>query len=447
MCWRCGGGTPLARPSKKPGSPLPVAVPRERLLDRVACWLAIACAGLVPLLVTPSAYDPYRLPKEMLLRAFGIAIIAVLAMRLVVNGWPRVKRPIDVAYLFLAGTLLWTLISTLFSRNRRISVSSVIDVLAYAAVVFTIYALARRRWRVVLHVVLAAAFLNALSCVLARFGPTGFLFAQMQGRSIGLLGSANDIGGYLSFVIIVALGMAVSDRRRRWLYSALAVVLMAGLLATQTLGAVVATVAGAMTMTLIAFRRRAPLMLAGLFIAATAAVMIYQPLLTRAVRATVSAGSGEIDSLLPGRATPFLSAWEMAMDRPLTGVGPGCFGFEYFPYKQRVEKDHPSLNLSPFRMENFADVHNDHLQTLAQTGIPGYLLLLAVLVWLGSVSVRRPASDDTPERFARVTSLPLAVCFFVVTLPEFVLELAAPTITVLVAATICLMFRGERATA
>jgi O-antigen ligase len=153
---------------------------------------------------------------------------------------------------------------------------------------------------------------------------------------------------------------------------------------------------------------------------------------------------GNIDALLPGRATAFLSALEMVKDRPLTGVGPGCFGFEYFPYKLRVELKHPSLMMSGSRTLNFGETHNDHLQTLAQTGVPGYLLFLAALIWLARISMRAPAAE-VPERFARFASLPLAVCFAVVTLPEFVLELAAPTTCALAAATICCLFRGDHA--
>ena len=419
------------------------AVP-EPLFDRLACWLAIAAAGLVPLLITPSAYDPYRLPKALLVRVIGIAIVAVVAMRIVSIGLPRLDWRREAVLHFTALALAWTAICSLFSRNRLISAWSSIDVVSYAAIVFAIYAFGRRRWRVVVQVMLAVGVLNALSCILARFGDGGFAFAVIQGRSVGLLGSANDAGAYFAIVIVVAAAMALSDRKRRWIYAAIAALLVAGLATTQTIGAIAATVAAGIAMTFLISRRRAAVVLSILLLGSLALVIVYAPLRGRVTTMLTVARGGDIDAIFPGRATAFLSAIDMVKDRPLTGVGPGCFGFEYFPYKLRVELKHPSLMMSGSRTINFGETHNDHLQTMAQTGVPGYLLMLAILVWLARISMRA-ADAELPARFSRFAALPLVVCFAVVTLPEFVLELAAPTTSALVAAALCCLFRGDHA--
>jgi O-antigen ligase len=413
-------------------------------LDRVACWLAVAAVGLVPLLVTPSAYDPYRLPKAMLVRAIGIAIVAVVAMRIVSAGVPRLEWRKDAFLRFSALAVAWTAVCAVFSRNRLISAWSLMDVVSYAAIVFAVYAFGRRRWRAAVQVMLAAAVLNALSCILARFGDGGFAFATLQGRSVGLLGSANDAGAYFAIVIVVAVAMAVADRKQRWTYAVVAAFLIAGLATTQTLGAIAATIAAGLAMTFLVSRRRAVLFCGILLAGALGILVVYAPLRARAVGMVRGARSGNIDAIFPGRATAFLSALEMVKDRPLTGVGPGCFGFEYFPYKLRVELDHPSLMMSDSRTINFGEAHNDHLQTLAQTGVPGYLLFIAALVWLARISVQG-AGAEMPERFSRFAAFPLVVCFAVVTLPEFVLELAAPTTCALTAASLCCLFRGGHA--
>jgi len=433
----------LARRGKK--QQVHTAAVPEPLFDRIACWLGIAAAGLVPLLITPSAFEPYRLPKELLVRAIGIAIVAIVAMRIIIVGVPAVGWRQDAFPRFAVLAVAWAAVCAVFSRNRLISVWALIDVLAYAAIVLVVYAFGRRRWRATIQVMLAAAVLNALSCILARFGGSGFAFATWQGRSIGLLGSANDIGGYLAIMIVVAAAMAMSDRKRRWFYAAIATLLIVGLATTQTLGAIAATIAAGVAMTFLVSRRRAAVILGAILLAAIGIVVTFTPLRLRLTGAWTIAKKGDIDAIFPGRATAFLAALDMVKDRPLTGVGPGCFGFEYFPYKLRVELNHPSLMMSGSRTLNFGDTHNDHLQMLAQTGVPGYLMFVAALVWLASISVRVVNTADTHSRFSRFASLPLAVCVAVVTMPEFVLEVAAPTTSALVAATLCILFRGDHA--
>jgi O-antigen ligase len=436
-------GNQLPRQGKQPRT-VAAAAP-EPLFDRLVCWLAIGAVGLVPVLVTPVAYDPYRLPKEMLVRAIGIAILGLGAMRIIVAGVPRQMLRWDIYHRFVAIAVLWTIVCAIFSRNRLISAWSLADVIAYVAISFAIYTFGRGRWRAVVKVMLGAAVLNALSCILARFGQPHFFFAAMQGRSVGLLGSANDVGAYFAIVIIIALAMAAADRKWRWIYASVTALLIVGLATTQTLGAIAGTVAGVLAMTFLSSKRHTILLLVGLVFAAAFGILgLYAPLRTKAVGILKAGSSGDIDAIFPGRATAFLAAVEMVKDRPLTGVGPGCYGFEYFPYKLRVELSHPSLMMSGTRTLNFGETHNDHLQMLAQTGVPGYLILLAVLIWVGMGSFHS-MRNETPARFSHFASLPLAICFAVVTLPEFVLELAAPTTTALVAATLTLMFRGEHA--
>lgn len=422
-------------------------VASEPLFDRIACWLGITAAGLVPLLITPSAYDPYRLPKEMLMRAIGIAIVAIVAMRIVIVGVPALGWRKDAFPRFVALAVGWAAVCAVFSRNRLISAWALIDVVAYAAIVLVIYAFGRGRWRAAVQVMLAAAVLNALSCILARFGASGFAFATWQGRSIGLLGSANDIGGYLALMIVVAAAMAMSDAKRRWVYAAITALLIAGLAMTQTLGAIAATIAAGIAMTFLVSRRRAAVTLGAIVLISLGIAAAFTPLRLRLTSAWTIAKTGDIDAIFPGRATAFLSALDMVKDRPVTGVGPGCFGFEYFPHKLRVEINHPLLMMSGTRTQNFGEVHNDHLQMLAQTGVPGYLLFLTAVAWVASISIRMVNTADPSARFSRFASLPLAVCFVVVTVPEFVLEIAAPTTSALVAATLCILLRGDRAAA
>jgi O-antigen ligase len=132
-----------------------------------------------------------------------------------------------------------------------------------------------------------------------------------------------------------------------------------------------------------------------------------------------------------------LAAWEMAKDHPIVGVGPGCYRYEFYDYKLRVEDKYQSLAYATMRSYNFGDAHNDHLQTLAQTGIPGYALLVAVIAIVARRSfVRAPGS--TQRNFARLASLPLVVAFAVSAMPQFPMELAGPMTTLIAIAVPCM---------
>jgi len=88
---------------------------------------------------------------------------------------------------------------------------------------------------------------------------------------------------------------------------------------------------------------------------------------------------------------------------------------------------------------NFGETHNDHLQTLAVAGFPGYVLFLAAAALLAWTTIRnrhrKPA--DEKEAFARLLALPLALAFLTVTLALFPLELASAMSVLLHLCAIC----------
>jgi O-antigen ligase len=83
-------------------------------------------------------------------------------------------------------------------------------------------------------------------------------------------------------------------------------------------------------------------------------------------------------------------------------------------------------------------VHNDHLEILAESGLPGYVLYLVSLAGLASISFRRRDGPESERRrFARLFALPFAAAFATVTLAQFPLQLAATAVTSLFLAAIC----------
>ncbi|NND05959.1 MAG: hypothetical protein HKN87_06235 [Saprospiraceae bacterium] len=77
------------------------------------------------------------------------------------------------------------------------------------------------------------------------------------------------------------------------------------------------------------------------------------------------------------------SVLAMAKERPVFGFGPGTYAFEYAPYQQ--SKDLTIIST------NFGDVgnaHSEYLGPLAESGIPGFLSMIYLVVVLFYISYR-----------------------------------------------------------
>jgi O-antigen ligase len=122
----------------------------------------------------------------------------------------------------------------------------------------------------------------------------------------------------------------------------------------------------------------------------------------------------------------------MIRDRPLVGVGPGGFAYNFFDYKLRLQLQQRELFEHTTEM-NYGEAHNDHLQVAAEIGVPGYAMFLAALALLASATWLRPSKpegktdDESRAGFVRLLALPLAVSMFILALAQFPLELVAPT--------------------
>lgn len=84
------------------------------------------------------------------------------------------------------------------------------------------------------------------------------------------------------------------------------------------------------------------------------------------------------------------SALRMFEDRPFTGFGPGTYSFQYAPYQHSSELTIISTNAG-----NLGNAHSEYLGPLAETGLPGALLMvsLLVLVFVRAVSLYKNIKD------------------------------------------------------
>lgn len=73
-------------------------------------------------------------------------------------------------------------------------------------------------------------------------------------------------------------------------------------------------------------------------------------------------------------------AWDMFVDHPLIGVGPGCYGFRLSQYYS--QEDYWNWNINYYQTFGKA-VHNVYFQIIAEMGILGILSLLMILYYFG----------------------------------------------------------------
>jgi O-antigen ligase len=320
----------------------------------------------------------------------------------------------------------------LASTNRPLSVESFLTVLAAVVIFLATRRMAPHLPLLALDLCLAVAAINAVFVTVqeySRWNPFTFPPAVLAHlRSTALIGNPNDVGSFLSAPALAAIVAAAAiPGWRRLVYIVAAVVLTVGVVASGTRTAMIALTFGVLVLALIRPWKQAVITLLLLVIVLG---IVFRPGTRagqRARGAIAAAQERRYDVLLSDRLPAFLAAFDMFRSRPLLGVGPGVFKFGFMKARMELEKSYPVAWTRGWPM-NFGETHNDHLQTAAETGLPGYALFLAAVAMVGIRGPRQhAAAEDLPvARFARMLRPPLAATFFVLCLAQFPLQLAAP---------------------
>ena len=385
--------------------------------------LVVGGAVAIPLVFIRDSYDMFRLPKVLLLRAQAILLVAT-ALAAFVMGARFAKPGRKVVITAIAG-LAGLAILTLTSTNRAASIEAAGTILATVVVFVATVWIARNHGWILLAAPLIAASLNA-ALVFVEEMKLWMPFGVQPGiphhlQCTALIGNPNEIGGYLGAAALACVA-AFLIRRSKWLL-AVAMLLIVGMFASQTLTAIVAFGVASLAMLAMVSWKRAVAAAAAAVVILAICVVTIAPFRTRAVNLARWTSAGQYNTVFTGRLASFVAAWWMFLDRPLTGVGPGAFAWQFYDYKIRAEDQYPALRKSYGRGLNFGEVHNDHLQVLAETGLPGYAFMVALLVALGLISIRsRSEEGDETTRFALRLALPLAMFWALLSIAQFPLE-------------------------
>ncbi|MEA2338794.1 MAG: hypothetical protein QOE82_2801 [Thermoanaerobaculia bacterium] len=429
--------------------------------------LAVLAAGTIGVsLVFTHGTDTFRLPKELVFRAEAVLLLMLGAFWITAKRrtWRFEMRP---EFLLTAAILVWTSITVATSTNRLLSLDSLITIAA-AAVIFIATCLAAQSASLIaLDVLMIGPCINALIVILQelRIWTPFHGIADADGHylSVALQGNSNFVGTYLAGPAVAAIVMAVTAAGwRRWIYALVGMLVLAGVAASGT-----RTAFGAVVIALLVFAvvhsRRAAIAVAAVLLVFAVIVMSPSTTLGRGMRRLVTAASQrDYQQLFSERLLPFLAAADMIRDRPIAGVGPGCFKYHYMPYRVALAAKYPKEWTRGYPM-NWGEVHNDHLQVAAETGIPGYLLFLGAIALLAGVRAAArvvgfrlialralPAPQPTTDNRQRARSAaalrwPLATLIFVICLAQFPLELAAPRLMLLTLGALCVSWDRDDA--
>jgi hypothetical protein len=312
--------------------------------------------------------------------------------------------------------LLWTLASTLWSAEPRQSLLEARRTLVYAAVVLALVALARRSstWTLVLATHVAVTGLTVYALLRYLLGPR--VHETFEGYAISEpLGYSNAVGVLAAIGIALALGpiadreprlralagasvpplavaLALSGSRASWLALALGAVVVAALAPAFALPAAAVAAPAAVVVWLARHSRFAdtatPRIGGAVLLAATLAAAVLAAFAAAAVapRATRPplVSPVVLAVLTQPRWSYYHVAWHEYLAHPLLGSGAGTFG-RYWLGSGLVGTWGGAL-----------DAHSLYLETLAELGPIGLLLLLAFLLYPLRRAVGARAVRDAP---------------------------------------------------
>ena len=357
-----------------------------------------------PLLLLPGLTDNFRPPKLYASELLGLLSLALLSLRLRHRGsvsWGAVlKSPILMAALPLVVVAAISGLASDHSAHVARSLPSFFIGLA-CWVGWTLALTADERWRLMRALTLPATLLALLVILQFHgiFDPFTFERRLTQRLTMtSLAGGAFDLAGYLMLpILVLQVWWRQSTGKLRLGLGIATAICVYGLLLTQTLTAVVASVVAICVYWAPALPRRR-LIGGGLLVVTLAMLLAFaSPLRPRVVSKLESLQKGEINRLLTGRLDGWRAATHLIKTNPVTGVGPGAFRAEFGNARVALIDQGVKFFRGQHRVF-FVNAHNDWLEAIAEWGLLGGLALIWTtgLLWRGR-RARAPGEGHVDE--------------------------------------------------
>lgn len=276
--------------------------------------------------------------------------------------------PVLVGLLFLT----WLVVSLSWSVDKDSTVNEILRV-AFYLVLFLLVLLTfgRREVEKIYFIIIFTGIMVALVGILE------YLFLK-AGRIHSTFINPNPLGIYLAMVLILGIGRYWQAGGR--LLAAGLVITGTALILTSSRGSLLALGIGLLLSLWLTGRKQLAVMLksTAVILAASALlaklVMYLSPRLQNFTTASsllksIIRAESFLSSSVEGRVTFWKAAWNMFLERPLTGFGPGSYHDVYFSFYEGG------------RWYSLY-AHNHYLQVLAETGLAGLVIFLVFIIFL-----------------------------------------------------------------
>lgn len=407
---------------------------------QTSLWVLVATTLVVtPLLVLRGAVDVFRTPKDVFFQTMALAVFAAGVGGALLND--RIAESIRThrnSAAIAAGAVVWTGVTSLLSMRPDVSMFKTLTVFCLAVFFTAAIWVTWQRGIWALLVVIAPAVINAIVAVVQSSGAPGFSLVVSENTRLSttaLIGNPNELGGYFVLPLLAAIASAVAWPRLRWLWATTALLLAFGVAAAQSVTPIIAAASGVGAILFLPAARRFRWLAVAAFLVLMTAMSLHPGVRARMRTLVAEARAGNLSEMTSFRLPAFAVALEMFRDHPGVGVGPGVFSALYMPYKVNLDSRNPEW----IRVGNqsFGEVHNDHLQLLAETGLPGYALFVMALALLAHLSFRKRDEPDERTRFVHMFAFPAAVAFAVLTLAHFPMQLTSTVAPAVYMAALC----------
>src|SRR5713101_5661333 len=97
---------------------------KSSLANRLLWRIVIAAVLVIPVFISASGRDSFRLPKEILFRLETILLVAICLVLLCTKSIERPRKWEEAGLVVPAAVVLWSFVSMLASTNRPLSFSS-----------------------------------------------------------------------------------------------------------------------------------------------------------------------------------------------------------------------------------------------------------------------------------------------------------------------------------
>lgn len=367
-------------------------LPRLDALFEGGIWLLLLFS---PLLVGVGNLDAYRTIQATFSLVLILFLVGVWAAKVTLTDqWSRL-RAIPLFCPVLA-FLLWAFLSLFGAPSFALGGQSFLALAAFVLFYFAVSQWAtteERRVRILIAMAIPLAinsilglmqynrvdiqgWSNLLPWPFFQNYIAGLAAPSRLGSAAGVLGNQNVLGGYMIGPLMAALALLWVDLKSRKAIplAALCILGFLCLFATMTRGAWVGMGVGLLFfLGFMAMRFRASLhRYRGLLLGALAGLIVVTAVGVQVVGPQRIAQRFSDLHTFSQRQYVWNVAHRMANERPILGHGLGSFKVLYF---RTLVKEYPQGIPNPLH-HRYVQAHNDFIQTAAELGYPGLILLL-----------------------------------------------------------------------